>query len=271
MLEINKIYNMDNVEGLKLLDDCSVDLTVTSPPYDNLREYKGFSFDFENVAKQLYRVTKNGGVVVWVVNDTTCKFRESLSSFKQILYFVDTCGFGLLDTMIFAKKDYPPPYPSLKRYANQFEFMFVLSKGRPKTFNPIQIDKIGLGEGKKAFRKSNGELRRKDVKDNGKKTKPASNLWFYQVGGGNGYDHPAIFPEKLANDHIVSWSNEGDIVLDPFMGSGTTAKMSILNKRNYIGFEIAKEYYEMSLSRLLPYTEPTFSVNSTDIYTTINR
>lgn len=250
MIDLNKIYCIDNVKGMIEMNSESVDLTVTSPPYDNLRNYNGYSFDFENVAKQLFRVTKEGGVVVWVVNDTTKNFKETLSSFKQAIYFTDVCGFGLLDTMIFAKKDYPPPYPSLRRYANQFEYMFVFSKGKPKTFNAIQIKKIGLGEGKKAFRKQNGDLVRKDVKDNGKTTKPASNLWFYQVGGGNGYNHPAIFPEKLAEDHILSWSNEGDLVLDPFVGSGTTPKMSKLNKRNYIGFEISQEYVDIANKRL---------------------
>ena len=73
MLERNRIYNMDCVDGMKMLDSGSIDLTVTSPPYDNLRMYKGYSFDFDAVAAELFRVTKDGGVVVWVVNDATIK------------------------------------------------------------------------------------------------------------------------------------------------------------------------------------------------------
>jgi site-specific DNA-methyltransferase (adenine-specific) len=246
----NKVIQGDCLEVMKDIPDKSIDMILTSPPYDNLRTYNGYAFDFVGVAKELYRVTKQGGVVVWVVGDETSKFCESLSSFKQAIYF-NEIGFNLLDTMIFAKKDYPPAYPTLRRYANQFEYMFVFSKGKPETFNPIQVEKMGLGQGKKAFRKTNGELVRKLVVDNGKKTKPASNLWFYQVGGGNGSNHPAVFPEKLAEDHILSWSNEGDTILDPMAGSGTTLKMAKKNNRNYIGIEISPEYIDIINKRLI--------------------
>ena len=254
MLELNKIYNQDCLEGLKLLDDNSIDLTVTSPPYDNLRTYNGFSWDFEGIAKELYRVTKEGGVVVWIVGDNTTNFCESLSSFKQALYFVEDCGFNLLDTMIYYKQNYAPAYPTLKRYANQFEYMFVFSKGKPKTFNPIQRPKVRNKEEKVAFRQQDGSLIRK-TKDKGRETKDASNVWEYSTGGSCtkdkiAFQHPAIFPEQLANDHILSWSNENDIVLDPFMGSGTTAKMAILNNRQYIGFELSKEYCDLAEERI---------------------
>ncbi len=254
MLPINKIYNMDNVKGMKLLDDICIDLTVTSPPYDNLRKYKGFEWDFEGVAKELYRVTKEGGVVVWVIGDNTKNFCESLSSFKQALYFVEDVGFNLLDTMIYYKQNYAPAYPTLRRYANQFEYMFVFSKGKPKTFNPIQKAKVRNKEEKVAFRQQDGSLIRK-TKEKGRETKDASNVWEYSTGGSCtkdkiAYKHPAQFPEALAQDHILSWSNEGDLVLDPFMGSGTTAKMAKLNNRNYIGFEISKDYCDLAEKRI---------------------
>ena len=247
MLPINKIYNMDNIEGMKLLDDNSIDLTVTSPPYDNLRTYNGFSWDFEGVAKELYRITKQGGVVVWVVGDSTSKFCESFTSFKQALKFHEI-GFNLLDTMIYYKQNYAPAYPSLRRYANQFEYMFVFSKGKPKTFNPIQKQKARNKTEKVAFRQKDGSLTRK-VKPEGRETKDASNVWEYAVGG-NLTGHPAVFPEQLAQDHILTWSKEGDIVLDPFIGSGTTAKMAMLSNRNYIGFELDKHYCDIANERI---------------------
>ena len=252
MIELNRIYNEDCLEGMKRIQDGFVDLTVTSPPYDNLRTYNGnikqWSFEkFQGIAKELYRVTKHGGMVVWVVGDSTSKFCESFTSFKQALKFHEI-GFNLLDTMIYYKQNYAPAYPSLRRYANQFEYMFVFSKGKPKTFNPIQKQKARNKTEKVAFRQKDGSLTRK-VKPEGRETKDASNVWEYAVGG-NLTGHPAVFPELLAQDHILSWSNEEDVVLDPFMGSGTTAKMALLNNRNFIGFELDKDYYEASKKRL---------------------
>ena len=246
-MEINKIYNENCLDTMAKMPDGFVDLTVTSPPYDNLRTYNGYSFDFEAVAKELFRVTKQGGVVVWVVGDETKKFNESGSSFRQALFFKEL-GFNLLDTMIYYKQNYAPAYPTLRRYANQFEYMFVFSKGRPNSFNTIQKPKVRNKKEKVAYRQKDGSLKRK-VKDKGRETKDASNVWEFAVGG-NLTGHPAIFPEQLANDHIISWSNEGDLVYDPFMGSGTTAKMAILNKRNWIGSEISEEYCKIIKRRI---------------------
>lgn len=237
----------DCLEIMKAIADKSIDLTVTSPPYDNLRTYNGYSFDFEGIAKELYRVTKDGGVVVWVVGDETNKFCESLTSFKQAIKFVEI-GFNLLDTMIYFKENYAPAYPTLKRYANQFEYMFVFSKTKPKTFNPIQKPKVRNKKEKVAFRQKNGELIRK-TKEIGKLTKDASNVWSYAVGG-NKINHPAVFPEQLAYDHIVSWSNEGDTILDCFLGSGTTGKVAKELNRNFIGIEISEEYLKIAKDRI---------------------
>ena len=257
-MEINKIYNMDCLEGLKMLDDNCIDLTVTSPPYDDLRKYNGYSFDFENIAKELYRVTKDGGVVVWIIGDQTTNFNESGTSFKQTLYFKEI-GFNLLDTMIYLKANYPPAYPNMKRYANQFEYMFVFSKGKPKTFNPKQVPKADIrsSTAKITIRQKDGSLKER-IADCSKTTKNATNVWCYSTGGNTATDkiafkHPAIFPEKLAQDHILSWSNEGDIVMDIFMGSGTTAKMALLNNRQFIGFEISKEYCDIAYNRINGY------------------
>jgi DNA modification methylase len=247
---------------MKDIPDKSVDLTVTSPPYDNLRSYNGnieqWSFEkFQAIAKELYRVTKHGGVVVWVVGDETKNFCESLSSFKQALFFVEICGFNLLDTMIYKKKSYAPAYPTLRRYASVFEYMFVFSKSRPKTFNELRESKEETsirGNVISSFRQRDGSLKRKNT-DRSKKDKAKTNVWEYLTGSHAGEDkiafkHPALFPEQLAEDHILSWSNPGDIVLDPMCGSGTTCKMAVLNDRKYIGFEISKEYFDIACQRL---------------------
>ena len=257
ILELNKTYCMDNREGMKLLPNNYIDLTVTSPPYDDLRSYKGceWNFDiFKEVAQELYRVTKEGGVVVWIVNDKTKNGSESGTSFRQALYFMKI-GFNLHDTMIYAKNN-PVPL-NHNRYEQQFEYMFVFSKGKPNTFNGLREDC------KYAQRNEKNRRYRKDASGNFKtgKTMPIKdtkltyNIWFYQVGNGKSskdkiaFQHPAIFPEKLAEDHIISWSNEGDIVMDIFAGSGTVRKMCKLNNRKYIGFEIAEEYVKIDNER----------------------
>jgi len=260
MIELNKIYNENCLETMKRMEDNFVDLTVTSPPYDNLRTYTGeaeWNFEvFKEIAKELYRVTKFGGVVVWVVGDATINGSETGTSFKQALYAKDI-GFNLHDTMIYEKAGFSNP--SNNRYHQVFEYMFIFSKGRPKTFNPLKDRKNlwGIAWGKATKRKKDGSLLQFDkekikVEEYGMRY----NIWRYANGKGFGqkdeisYRHPATFPEKLAQDHILTWSNEGDIVYDCFMGSGTTAKMAILNNRNYIGSEISKEYCNIAEERL---------------------
>jgi len=250
MKELNKIYNTDCIEGMKLLDDECIDLTVTSPPYDNLRTYNGFTWDFESVAKELYRVTKQGGVVVWVVGDATIKGSETGTSFRQALYFME-CGFNLHDTMIYGKNN---PIPqNHNRYEQQFEYMFVLSKGKPNTFNPIK-EKTKTAGKSYSWKNTNdygknSAKRSRDETSVVKSEKNRFNIWFMNVAKSK-FTNSAPFPEQLANDHIISWSNEGDTVLDPFMGSGTTAKMAIENKRNFIGFELSEEYCEIANERI---------------------
>ena len=251
-MELNRIYNMDCLEGLKELEDNSVDLTVTSPPYDDLRKYKGYSFDFEGIAKELYRVTKDGGVVVWVVSDKTEKGSETLTSFKQALYFKEI-GFLMYDTMIWRKPN--PSVPTEGRYYNAFEYMFVFSKGKPKALNFI-CDKENktYGSTYKSDSKMNPEIRKQSEhsKTVGKYSR-RHNVWDIPIGS-NKTKHPAVFPEQLANDHILTWSNEGDLILDPFVGSGTTPKMAKLNGRNYIGFDLQRlliSLFESYINRFL--------------------
>jgi site-specific DNA-methyltransferase (adenine-specific) len=247
---INKIHNENCLDTMAKMEDNYVDLTVTSPPYDNLRTYNGYSFDFENIAKELYRVTKKGGVVVWVVGDATIKGSETGTSFRQALFFKE-CGFNLHDTMIYKRQNRPLTH---NRYEQQFEYMFVLSKGKPKTFNPFMKETKIKGKVTMTVRNKDGTEIRKNKKRRDKCI--IGNVWDIKAGNNASttdrfaFEHPAIFPEKLANDHILSWSNENDIVYDPFMGSGTVAKMAILNNRNWIGSEISKDYCDIANKRI---------------------
>ena len=245
----NKIICGNNVDVLATFPDDCIDLTVTSPPYDDLRTYKGFNFDFEGVAQQLYRVTKTGGVVVWVVGDATINGSETGTSFKQALRFMEI-GFRLHDTMIYAKLDYAPKI--CKRYGDQFEYMFVLSIGAPRAFHPMMIPCKTYGTFRnRAFsnKESGSAIGNRDEVTAVRKTKVGHNIWMMRHANTQ-YDHPAIFPEKLARDHIISWSNEGDIVLDPFSGSGTTAKMAKETNRKFIGIDCSEEYCEIARKRL---------------------
>ena len=257
-MELNKIHNIDCLEFMKTLPDKCIDMTLTSPPYDNLRDYKGYSFDFEGIAKELFRITKDGGVVVWVVGDATVKGSETGTSFKQALYFKEV-GFNLHDTMIWQKPSCN--FPDKTRYYQYFEYMFIFIKGKLKTYNAIN-DKKNKYYGCKVARVGgdrnvDGRLvpnsayknnKNKTVKEYGNR----GNVWYIPTASTekDKINHPAKFPEKLAEDHILSWSNKNDVVFDPFMGSGTTAKMAIKNNRNYIGCEISSEYCKIAEERI---------------------
>ena len=256
-LPINEIICGDCLDVMSGFPDECIDLTVTSPPYDNLRKYQGYTFDFEGIAHELYRITKPGGVVVWVVGDATINGSETGTSFRQALYFKDEVGFNLHDTMIYRKKTPPLTH---KRYEQEFEYMFVLAKNSIKTFNAIKINKLYMDTRKnKAFGRN--KTNEHDMGFSSSKTKKIKgNVWEYAVGGNKtttdiiSHQHPAIFPEQLAGDHILSWSNPGDIVLDPMVGSGTTCKMAALNNRNYIGIDISEEYCEIARERIKTHT-----------------
>ena len=241
----------DCLERMKEIGSGSIDLTVTSPPYDNLRSYNGNNEQWgEHVWKQvlseLYRVTKKGGVVAWVVGDATIKGSETGTSFKQALHAM-ACGFNLHDTMIYKKKFIPKTH---NRYEQEFEYMFVFSKGRPHTFNPVMVPSKYAGECKKArtMRQDSDNLGGRCGKGKVKPERIKANIW--HVMPDHKSEHPAIFPESLANDHIISWSNEGDVVLDPFMGSGTTGKMAKNLNRDFIGIELDEDYFQIAQKRI---------------------
>ena len=264
MLAIDTICNMNCLDGLRALPDDVIDLTVTSPPYDNLRTYNDTSVwgkeIFGLMAPELFRVTKKGGVVVWVVGDATIKGSETGTSFRQALGFMD-CGFRLHDTMIYQKAGCIHTHKN--RYYPAFEYMFVLSKGKPKTANLISDRKnITAGQRRSGTeRHRDGALIPCTAVRNGIARYPKEhgvrfNIWYYAVGKHNStkdsiaHEHPAIFPERLAEDHILTWSAPGDLVLDPLLGSGTTAKMAVLNDRHYLGYEINSDYFKIAQKRI---------------------
>jgi len=261
---------MNCIEGMQLMDEKSVDLVVTSPPYDDLRTYNDSSkwdFDvFKDVAKGLVRVLKDGGVIMWNVNDATIKGSETGSSFRQCLHFMDL-GLRLHDTMIYEKTGtaFASGVNSV-RYTQVFEYCFILSKGRPKTINLIQDKKnkwAGITSwGNATSRKKDGTTHDPNRKSNAiKEWGVRTNIWRIKNSGGFGqsskasYKHPATMPEELARGHIKTWSGVNDIVLDPFMGAGTTAQVSAEENRQYIGFEIDETYHKMCIDRMQPFKD----------------
>jgi len=250
---LGRLYHGDCLEILPEIEQ--VDLTVTSPPYDNLRIYKGYNFNFESVAWNLRRITKNGGVVVWIVSDATVNASETGTSFRQALHFMDI-GFNLYDTMFYQKECFPLNH---RRYDQSVEYMFIFSKDIPKTFNPILVPCSQAGKTLTGTKRQGGNDDLSPVHGLNKKTKAyrtKGNLWFYPSGFQKttkdkiAFQHPAIFPDMLAQDHILSWSNEGDTVLDPMAGSGTVAKMCEKLNRRWIACEISEEYCEIAKQRI---------------------
>lgn len=257
-----KLYCGDCAEVLKTIKTESVDLVVTSPPYDNLRTCYNSIFDLNTITNELMRVVKTGGVVVWIVSDATVNGSETGTSFRQALKFMD-CGFKLNDTMIWKKPSGMGVGSLTRRYQNVFEYMFVLTKGNVKTFNPIK-DKKNKSAGTiihGTVRDANGKMRRMScegnvISDFGIRY----NVWeIPQVKSAKERTgHPAQFPLQLAKDHIHSWSNVGDVVMDIFMGSGTTGVASVNMGRKFIGIELDKNYFEMAKKRIELAEQPLF-------------
>jgi site-specific DNA-methyltransferase (adenine-specific) len=261
----NVVHHVSAETLLAALPDGCIDAIVTSPPYDSLRKYSGnWTFNFEAIARESYRVLKPGGVLVWVVGDATVNGSATLTSFRQALYFVDCAGFRMHQRIIWEKNSIPQK--RTKAYLPDFEDMFVLSKSEPKTFNPVLRRNWNAGEvkrkghsGKNGFDYAEG-LR--IVKDESVIT----NVWKITVGYNHStkdyfaHEHPAIFPEALAERHILTWTNPGDLVLDYFGGSGTTAKMARANDRDYLTCDISGEYCDLMRRRLAqPYTRQMFA------------
>jgi len=251
MADIRVENCLDTMKGMA---SDSVDLVVTSPPYDNLRTYNGYSFDFEFIAQELVRVIKPGGVIVWVVNDAAVDGSKTGSSFRQALTFKDL-GLNLHDTMIWQKPNFAPLFPSVKRYDQNFEFVFVLSKGQPKSWNPIkdrpksEASKSRMKYGITYIQKDGSRSSAKVI-DNQNDFSKRTSVWIIPNGQKRGLNHPAVFPEQLAADHILSWSNPDDLVYDPFTGSGTTGLAAKKLGRKFIGSEISADYAQVATERI---------------------
>lgn len=252
-----RLLHGDCLELMKQIPEASVDMVITSPPYDDLRTYDDkAAFSFKETAKLLSSLLKTGGVIVWNVGDQCVNGSETGTSFRQALYFMDECGLNLHDTMIWQKSNFSNP--STTRYHQVFEYVFILSKGKPKTFNPIKDRKnvssgnIGsFGENTVTQKDGSKKIRqRKIVEEYGMR----HNVWIVNTAGqeqtAKKYGHPAMFSESFAHDHIVSWSNEGDLIFDPFMGSGTSGAVAKRLGRRYIGMEINEVYYEIAKNRI---------------------
>ncbi len=254
-IKIDNIYCDNCLNFMQNMEADYIDLVVTSPPYDDLRDYNGYLFNYSQIAKQLYRIIKPGGVVVWVVGDKIKKGNKTLTSFRHALAFQEV-GFNVHDTMIYKKKN--TPFMRSNAYTNCFEFMFIFSKGSPKTFNPLKEKTVRSGMEMLVHNKKSDGINKKILgRLNEEKTK--TNIWEYAVGLGGttndkiAFNHPAVFPERLAQDHILSWSNEGDLIFDPMCGSGTTCKMALINKRHYLGCDISEEYVNIAKTRIDTY------------------
>jgi site-specific DNA-methyltransferase (adenine-specific) len=260
---LNRVAHMDALDLMACIEDDTIDMVLTSPPYDNLRTYTdGYTFDFEAIAHETYRVLKPGGVLVWVVGDATINGSETLTSMRQALYFVDDVGFKMHDTMIWQKNG---AVGKFNRYTSAMEYMFVLCKGGISTVNLQLTKSYYAGQRGYKTRCSTRGTFRVGGKKTTNYTTPFSNVWHITTGYGHitkdkeAYQHPAMFPEKLAERHILTWSNPGDVVLDYFLGSGTTAKMARKHSRNFIGGDISAEYVDIARKRLdKPYTMPMF-------------
>jgi len=251
---LNQIIEGDSTQVMQNIESLTIDLILTSPPYDNLRSYHGYNFSFEEMANQIVRVLKDGAILVWVVGDATIKGTETGTSFKQALHFM-SLGLNLHDTMIFRKRN-PIPQIYRKRYNSEFEYMFVFSKGVVAKHNPIMVDCLhaGLKLSNTTYKNySKTEQKRTKLANPVKNQKIKGNIWEYVVGKNledqDAKGHPAPFPCQLARDHILSWTDEGDVVLDPMAGSGTTCKVAKELNRNYIGIDVSHEYCELARQR----------------------
>ena len=250
--------------GIELVNgDCAAvlpglppaDLILTSPPYDGMREYGGYNgaFDFGAIAAACVANLAPGGVLVWVVGDQIIDGGESGTSFRQALGF-KALGLTLHQTLFFEAAHYRPIDKS--RALRGVQYMFVFAKGSPMVAN-IPIDRPNVKAGMRVTRsyapgKSlNGSRnpasdRVKRIADFGRR----GPIWRYATECGSDMGHPAAFPYALASDHIVCWTNPGDLVIDPMVGSGTTLRAAADLGRRAIGIEINPEYCDLIRRRL---------------------
>ena len=260
------IYNEDCRDTMRRMKEegIKVDLVVCSCPYDDLRFYShssSWNFEiFKEIAQLLYDITADGGVVCWNVSDATHDGGRTGTSFRQALYFME-CGFKLYDNIIWEKNKCAfPASRKGKRYTNIYENIFVFTKGKIKTANLI-CDKPNKYYGctnwgaNTSYNKEGELIKTNDIKPV-PEFSPRTNVWKINVGFNvNEGKHPAVFPYQLPNDCILTWSNEYDLVFDPFTGSGTTAAAAYRNHRRFIGSEIDKTYFKAIQNNMEKYNK----------------
>lgn len=221
MIEINKIYNMDCLEGMKSIPDNSIDLIVTDPPYKTtsrgssggtggiLKEeinkrgkvFKHNDIEFNEWLPELYRVLKDTGHAYIMSNN---------KNLKDMLIEIENVGFNIYKTLIWAKNS---PITNMY-YMDSHEYIIFCRKGKAKRINNCGTKSV------------------------------------LNVDNPRNKVHPTEKPVELMEILINNSSQEGELVLDPFMGSGTTAIACINNNRNYIGFELDKQYYDIANVRI---------------------
>ena len=255
-IPVNKIICDDNVKFLSTLPENCIDMVVTSPPYDNLRDYNGFQLDLSGVGEQLFRVLKPGGIVAVIIQDSTQDGRKTLTSFRMIVNWCDTIGFGLFENCIYSRQGVEGAWWK-KRFRVDHEYIPLFIKGkRPAYFNKEEL-KIPSKHGGKTM--TGAATRNKDGTQQKSRSvyinpmKCRGTIWNYpQCGDGSKLKHlhPATFPNLLPYDLIQCFCPENGIVLDPFNGSGTTCVAAKSLNRQYIGVDCSQEYCDIAEKRI---------------------
>jgi site-specific DNA-methyltransferase (adenine-specific) len=255
-VELNKVYQQDCIVGMRKIPDGAIDLVVTSPPYDNLRDYNGYSVDLNETGKNIYRILKDGGVAVMVIQDQTKNFGKSLTSFRTIVDWCDNVGFKLFECVIYRKNGTEGAWWK-NRFRVDHEYMPIFLKGeKPQYFNKDSL-KVKSKHGGKimtgfANRKTNGETG-KSITKAINEMKCRGTVWDYLMAGDKDpvkRKHPAPFPDKIPFDFINCFCPPNGIVLDPFVGSGSTVVGAKKLNRSFIGFDISEEYCNLTRKRL---------------------
>lgn len=253
---VDKVHCMECVEGMEMLPDDCVDLVVTSPPYDAVRKYNGFAFDLHQTGAQIHRVLKDGGIAAMVIQDQTKDFGKSLTSFRTIIDWCDSFGFKLFECVIYRKNGSEGAWWK-HRFRVDHEYIPLFLKGdRPAYFDkqPLRVPskhggKVMSGSGnRRTDGATNGTVRREI-----NATKCRGTIWNYLMAGDKNplkRKHPAVFPDAIPSDLIQCFCPPGGIVLDPFIGSGSTAVQALKHERHFIGFDISQEYCDLCNQRL---------------------
>ena len=252
----DKLIVGDCLNIMKKIEENTFDLIVFSPPYDSLRKYNDYTFDLKKTGEQIFRVLKDGCLCAMVIQDQTKNFGKSLTSFRTAVDWVDRIGFKLFETVIYRKHGIEGAWWN-KRFRVDHEYIHLFLKGeKPRYFNkdPLRIPskhggKTMVGSGN---RKTDGTTT-KTTTIHVNKMKCRGTVWDYLNAGDKNklkQQHPAVFPDKIPYDIISCFSPVKGLVLDPFVGSGSTCVMAKKLDRFYTGIDISSKYIEIAKKRL---------------------